>query len=138
MRDVRIYQLATSLSVAGVILSFWLLNEEAVIGSEFCEIGGAVSCSKVIMSEYSHFLGLPIALYGLLWFIIASIISVSAIKYEKTRRVLFYWGIIGLIGIFALNYVEFMLIGAFCILCGFAHLLGALIFALAYIGVMRG
>ncbi len=133
-----IYIISVILSIIGIMLSVYLLDESRVLSSSFCEISGRISCSSVIQSKYSKFLGLPMAFYGLLWFITSGILAFLSLKIQKARLGLFMWGIIGLVGVFVLNYIELILINAFCLYCGFAHVIAASIFGLSLLGWREG
>ena len=129
------YLLALVFSLAGIGLSTYLMDESSVLGTSFCEIGSAFSCTAVLQSTYSKFLGLSIAFYGLVWFVASATLSLASLKRHIARRMLLYWGALGLAGIAVLNYVEFFVIGAFCLYCSIAHVLGVGVFAMAYIGI---
>ena len=121
------------LSLSGVVLSAYLLDETRVFSSSFCEIGAYISCSAVIRSKYSTFLGLPVAFYGLVWFAVSGVLAFFSQQKQYLKTFMLYWGIIGIIGIFVLNYIEFFLINAFCLYCSLAHVIAAFIFGLSYL-----
>jgi uncharacterized membrane protein len=52
---------------------------------------------------------------------------------RQIPRLLLSWSIVGLLGIFPLVYAEVYLIGALCVLCTLAHILGIIIFVLSII-----
>jgi len=133
-----VYTTAVALSVAGAILSIYLLDESRVLGSGFCEISERMSCLSVIRSRYSKFLEIPVAFYGLVWFITSGVFSFSALKLRRARLLLFVWSIAGMAGVLFLNYVELVLINAFCMYCGLAHALAASILGLSFLGWRAG
>jgi len=78
-------------------------------------------------------MGIPIAILGLIWFTIATGLSVASFKIPIKRNIFLTWVIIGVLSIPFLVYAEFQL-GAICLLCTLAHILGLtfLITALFY------
>jgi len=130
---LTLYYVSLSLAVAGIGMSAYLLDAQMVIESGFCEIGGLLSCSEVLLSPYAYFFGAPTALYGLAWFIVAFMLSLLSIRLTWPRSLLLAWSIVGLLGAAGLTYIELVIINAVCILCTVAHILGAGIFAAAYL-----
>ena len=60
-----------ALSVAGLAVSAYLTYEHFTDNSTLaCSIGGVVDCAKVTTSAWSTFLGVPVALLGLLFFVV--------------------------------------------------------------------
>ncbi len=68
-------------------------------------------------------MGIPVAALGLIWFAIATGLSVTSFKIPIKRLVLLSWAIIGVLTIPLLVYAEYQL-GAICLLCTLAHILG--------------
>lgn len=128
-------RISSILSLAGIGVSLYLLDAQRVAGSGLCEIGNIFSCSAVLSSPYSSLLGLPMALYGVVWFALALALSLSSLRYEAAGLLLLGWSIAGVMGAAWLLYVEVALINAVCILCSAAHGLGAGILALSLLSI---
>ncbi|MDA8201420.1 MAG: vitamin K epoxide reductase family protein [Chloroflexi bacterium] len=76
-------------------------------------------CDQVQASEYSRFLGIPVAIYGLAM-VLTVLASVIAWWRTGDRRLLYVPYTLGLISVFvivALVYLELFVIHAICIWC---------------------
>ena len=79
-------------------------------------------CDTVQASKYSTFLGIPVAIYGL---VMAALVLVSVVAWWRTgdRRLLYVPYGLGLLGVFViawLVYLELFVIHAVCIWCTIA------------------
>ncbi len=119
------------LSAAGLPLSIYLVSPGEL--PQFCEIGSRFSCETVIHSEYSRFMGIPVAAIGALWFGTALALSLAAVAGLRVGDILLYWSALGVLGALGLLFVEVFMIGSICLLCTFAHAAGAGVFAAAYL-----
>tara|TARA_B100001971_G_C18182794_1_gene533828 strand:+ start:989 stop:1321 length:333 start_codon:yes stop_codon:yes gene_type:complete len=99
--------------------------------STICDFNALFSCDSVLSSSYSQFMGIPVAALGLLWFIIATILAVASFKMKLKRIILLTWAIIGVSSIPLLVYAE-SLVGAICLLCTLAHILGLTFLGLTF------
>ncbi len=125
------YLSSAILSAAGLPLSIYLVSPGEL--PQFCEVGSRFSCVTVIHSEYSRFMGIPVAAVGALWFGGALALSLAAVAGLRVGNILLYWSVLGVLGALALLFVEIFMIGSICLLCTFAHAAGAGIFAAAYL-----
>ena len=108
------------LSILGALISFYILYND-IAGSEVvCPDGG---CVKVSNSEYSRFLGIPVAALGLFYYLalfgIRNLKKVRNNLYEKIvevriEKLLLVAGVIFSI---YLRYIEIFKIKAVCIWC---------------------
>ncbi len=122
--------LLTSIGVSGIVLSIYLLLITSD-NSTRCDFNALFSCSSVLSSSYSKLMDIPVAAFGLIWFIGASILSVLSFKVSIKRIFFLSWSIVSLLGIFYFVYAEY-LIGAICLLCTTAHLLGLSFLGLSF------
>lgn len=90
--------------------------------SSFCNINQEINCSKVIESEWSEFLGLPLGVYGIifylgiLWFVIQSLLT-GFWKKEDLAKLIFPSTLAAsTLSIFLFAISKFV-IGAICPLC---------------------
>ena len=128
MNQRLIRVLLTSIGLSGTVLSIYLISLTSS-DSTSCDFNALFSCSSVLSSSYSQFLDIPVAVLGLTWFAIATILSAASFKRPIKRIIFLIWSIIGVSSIPFLVYAEFQ-IGAICILCTLAHILG-----LAFLGL---
>ena len=112
--------IVAALALAGIFISVYLtLYKLGVIGVLSCSIG---SCETVNTSRWSMFLGLPVAAWGLLFyvdvFIIALLGTTARFEYEPAISVvLVAQAAIGVLFSAWLTYLELGVIHAICIWC---------------------
>jgi uncharacterized membrane protein len=108
------------ISIAGLFLGAYLtLYKFGVIGSLACNVG---SCERVQTSRWSVFLGLPVATWGIGFYVAMLALSVAGMqpRFEESPRislamlVLAGWGVLFTAW---LNYLEAFVINAWCEWC---------------------
>jgi uncharacterized membrane protein len=105
------------------IADAWYLAQAALQGAPLiCDIAGAKSlsgCNQVAQSSYSQFLGLPLALYGVVFysalFVIASVLLATPLR--VLYRVAIGLGAIGFLLSFYFLFLQIFIIKALCIYC---------------------
>jgi uncharacterized membrane protein len=81
---VRLRQAIAVLALAGVFVSLYLwLHKLGVIGVLQCGTGG---CDTVQASRYADFLGLPVALYGVVGYGVLFAVSLGAVQQAHAPR----------------------------------------------------
>jgi uncharacterized membrane protein/protein-disulfide isomerase len=88
----------------------------------FCDVNATVSCTQVYQSRFSTFLGIPVALFGAVWFVAAALLSVAGLTARQSVRenipgYLFAMSTIALAVVLYLGYASLFLIKAVCLLC---------------------
>src|SRR4029079_18386875 len=88
----------------------------------FCDVNATVSCTQVYQSRFSTFLGIPVALFGAVWFVAAALLSVAGLTARQSVRenipgYLFAMSTIALAVVLYLGYASLVLIKAVCLLC---------------------
>ena len=112
--------IVAALALAGIFVSLYLtLYKLGVIGELSCSIG---SCETVNTSKWSRFLGLPVAAWGLLFyldvFVIAGLGTLPRFEDERVLSVvLVAEAIVGVLFSAWLTYLELGVIHAICIWC---------------------
>lgn len=112
--------IVAALALAGIFISLYLtLYKLGVIGELSCTIG---SCETVNTSKWSRFLGLPVAAWGLLFYL--DVFAVALIgtlpRFENERVisiVLVAETAVGVLFSAWLTYLELAVIHAICIWC---------------------
>lgn len=114
------------LNLTAVITSLYLTFNHYNILSKgaVCEGANLFSCSIVNTSVYSELLGMPVALYGVIWFALLSILSWKARDRESLIPKIFWLNIIGFAYVMYLIYLEFVL-RTICLFCTVVHVLMA-------------
>ena len=109
-----------ALALAGIFISLYLtLYKMGVIGELSCSIG---SCETVNTSKWSRFLGLPVAAWGLLFYLDVFAVAILSTfpRFEDERAfsiVLVAESLVGVLFSAWLTYLELGVIHAICIWC---------------------
>ncbi|MGE3345364.1 MAG: vitamin K epoxide reductase family protein [Vicinamibacterales bacterium] len=93
--------------------------------TSFCDVNAAFNCSQVYLSQYGSFQGISTALFGLIWFGVAVLLSVFSTPVDAGAKrsagaagtYLFVWSTIGLAVVLYLAYASFFVLGTACLLC---------------------
>src|SRR6478735_8174828 len=88
----------------------------------FCDVSESISCTQVYMSRFSTVWGVPVAVFGALWFAVAALLSVAGLTARDTVRenvpgYLFVTSTLALAVILYLGYASFFLLKTVCVLC---------------------
>ena len=127
-------QLMALVSLAGIFLGVYLtLYKFGVIGSLVCNVG---SCEKVQSSRYSVFLGLPVATWGIGFYLLMLVLSVASMqeRYAGSRGLSLAMFLVtgwGVLFTAWLNYLEAFVINAWCEWCLGSAAMVLLLFVLA-------
>ena len=107
-------------SLAGIFVGVYLtLYKFGVIGSLVCNVG---SCEKVQSSRYSVFLGLPVATWGIGFYLLMLVLSLASMqeRYAESRGLSLAMFLVtgwGVLFTAWLNYLEAFVINAWCEWC---------------------
>jgi Predicted membrane protein len=119
------FLLFLALNIIGIIYTLYL-TELTLQAKIACPLNSFISCEKILNSEYSYFLGIPLALYGTLGFLGLLILYF----YKKLPYLI--WGILGLIIIIILQFIQIFILQAYCLYCTISHVLFIASFVLGY------
>jgi uncharacterized membrane protein len=112
--------IVAALALAGIFISLYLtLYKIGVIGELSCSIG---SCETVNTSKWSRFMGLPVAAWGLLFYLDVFVIALLGTfpRFENQPAisiVLVAEAALGVLFSAWLTYLELAVIHAICIWC---------------------
>jgi protein-disulfide isomerase/uncharacterized membrane protein len=125
------YTAIVVLSVLAAVLSLQLLVHHLehrlglVTGKSFCSVNEFFDCDKVATSKYSEFLGIPVASYGLFFFL-STLLILKSLKNDKeessTWSLLKILSIIGIIPVVILASISVILIRSVCLVCFASYL----------------
>jgi vitamin-K-epoxide reductase (warfarin-sensitive) len=105
-------------AVAGVAVSSVSLYEHfATSTSSFCNFSDTFNCDLVNRSQYSTVLGLPVALIGIVGYLVLTTLAMVYRDLPQTPALLLIASVIGLGFALYLAYVEKFLLGVWCFLC---------------------
>jgi vitamin-K-epoxide reductase (warfarin-sensitive) len=114
----RLMVVVAVVALAGVaVSSFSLYHHFSKSKSSFCNISESFNCDLVNRSQYSTVLGVPVALVGIMGYLL--ILGLATVYREKaeTPAMLLIVSAVGLGFALYLTYIETHVLGAWCILC---------------------
>jgi uncharacterized membrane protein/protein-disulfide isomerase len=106
--------------LAAAYVHYRLLFDPAYASA--CDISATVSCTQVYLSRYSTAYGVPVAIYGAIWFvgalllILAGVVGPQRLR-ENVPGYLFAMSTAGLAVVLYLGYVSFVVLKTYCVLC---------------------
>lgn len=108
----------TLVAIAGVAVSSVSLYEHfATSTTSFCNFSDVFNCDLVNRSQYSTVLGVPVALIGILGYLLLTTLATAYRNQPQTPLLLLIASVIGLGFAIYLAYVEKFVLGAWCFLC---------------------
>ncbi len=126
--------IVAALALAGIFLaSYLLLYKLGMIGALTCSVG---SCETVNTSKWAKFLGLPVAGWGVAWYLAAFILALAGVqeRFAGSRTIsiaLVTHTATGLLFSAYLTWLELFVIHAICQWCVVSAILVLLIFIIA-------
>ena len=118
--------LALVFAVAGLVVSLlaaythYRMLADAYVS--FCDVSATVSCTQVYSSRFGTFAGIPVAVFGAIWFALATLLAIAGFVArphvrENVPGYLFAGSTIALAAVLYLGYASFVLLGLVCVLC---------------------
>ncbi len=133
----RLGIVGAALGVVGLGLAIYLTYEHySTEASFYCPAGTVLNCEKVTESSYSTFLGVPVALAGLFYFVVAIPLFLPAAWRSinpVVQRARWAWVAVGMVSVFWLIYGE-LDVGAICLYCTGVHVVTFALLVLTAIG----
>lgn len=88
----------------------------------FCDVSATMSCTQVYASRFGSFAGVPVAVFGAIWFAVASLLAVAGIVARPAVReniagYLFAGSTVALSVVLYLAYASFFVLKLVCVLC---------------------
>jgi uncharacterized membrane protein len=113
------------LSLIGLVVSIYLTVYHYTNFTLACPNHGIINCENVLSSPYATLFGLPIAIYGIIFFLI----ELLFLRINKNDFLLIY-NSIGIGFVFYFIYIE-KVVGSICIYCTSVHIIVATLFILS-------
>lgn len=90
--------------------------------ASFCDINETVNCQQAYLSRYGSVRGVPVALYGIIWFVFVLVLAFLGTSGPPTVResypaYLFATATVGLAVILYMAYAAFFVLKAVCVMC---------------------
>ena len=114
----KAYAVIAALAAAGVaVSSFSLYHHFSKSKTSFCDLGQTFNCDLVNRSSYSTVFGVPVALIGIIGYLV--ILAFATVYREKaeTPFLLAAAALAGLAFALRLAYIEAFVLNAWCLLC---------------------
>src|SRR4051812_20209829 len=107
-------------SIAAAYVHYHLLVDPTY--TSFCDVNATVSCTQVYLSPYSTFRGIPVAVFGAIWFAGAALLALSGLVARSNAResapgYLFAASTLALAVVLYFEYVSFVVLKAVGVLC---------------------
>ncbi len=111
------------LSLVGVAVTAYLtvLHYVAAVPLICVGQGGLINCADVLSSPESVVLGVPVATWGLAWFVALTVGTWLSSRRPAIRPWLTGWALAGAVVVVYLVYVEFDVLHAVCMWCSVLH-----------------
>jgi protein-disulfide isomerase/uncharacterized membrane protein len=92
----------------------------------FCDVGSQVNCTQAYLSRYGSFLGVPVAIGGVIFFAIAALLAGMAGRPSSPARdnaagYIFLLSTVGLAFALYLAWASYFVLNVFCILCAITY-----------------
>lgn len=133
---------ATVLSLLGLGVATYLTLTHYAAGAVplACPATGGINCARVTTSPQSMIFGIPVALYGAVWFLLMVGLNVGP-AWRSPR----WWVVLGRLGLSVVGigfvvyliYAELFLINAICLECTSVHVLTFILFVLVLGGTAQ-
>jgi uncharacterized membrane protein len=110
-------------AVLGLAAAAYLTVEHFSSSSSLaCPENATINCTKVTTSSYSHVLGVPVALAGLVYFVLMTLLVTPPAWARRRWDVLrVVGGVAGIVSVFYLLWAELFEIDAICLWCTVVH-----------------
>ncbi len=107
-------------ATASLYIHYRILTQPAYVSP--CDINATFSCSDAYRSQYGSLFGVPVALFGVLWFAFVIVLVGVASRgpapvQESLPGYLFAWSTIGLAVTLYLAYAAFFVLKELCVFC---------------------
>lgn len=115
----------TLLAVVGLGISVYLtfVHYDAHVPL-VCTDNSFINCGRVITSPQSVVAGLPLAVWGILWFVVLGVAIGLRREPRSWSRVLdLGWAVVGALSVVYFIYIELFVVGVLCLWCSIVHLL---------------
>ena len=127
--------IVATLALAGIFVSLYLLLYKlGIIGELSCSVG---SCETVNSSKWATFLGMPVAAWGVAWYVamfVLALVSTSERFADSSAVSIMLLGVAttGLLFSAYLTYLELFRIHAICQWCVVSAIIVTIIFGFAF------
>ena len=104
----------------------------------YCPQSSVVNCETVVTSPSSVVVGIPVAYYGVAWFVVMLVLLAVPSESRGWGLARLVWAGLGVLTVLYLLRTELFVIGAICLWCTAVHVLVLLIFAVTVLVPQAG
>ena len=102
----------------------------------FCDVGSQMNCTQAYLSQYGSFMGVPVAIGGVIFFAVIALLAGMAGGPSSTARdnaagYVFLVSTVGLAFALYLAWASYFKLGVFCILCAITYVSVVAIFIIS-------
>ncbi|HEX7651498.1 MAG TPA: vitamin K epoxide reductase family protein [Candidatus Paceibacterota bacterium] len=135
MNRTMLLALLIVLAFAGIADAAYLAQSAYTGVALTCNIGGLDGCNTVAQSPYSHLFGVPLGVYGAIFYSLVFVLGAAALALPGlgARRGLLALGIVGAVASVAFIFVQAVFIKALCIYCLGSAIIAFLICWITYL-----
>lgn len=134
--SIKFANLFLGLNLFGLAVSIFLWSSTYSRTVALCLTGG---CEAVLLSPYARIFGIPIAVWGAVFYIVGVIVSLFRLLDDRPVHRLFLWGH-GILSIFAsayFLYLELFKIHAICSWCKLSTLTTILLLTISIMEIKK-
>lgn len=119
MARTTILALILTLALLGIADSWYLAESAATDTPLICGPGMLEGCNAVAQSPYSRPFGIPLGVFGVLFYGITLVIAAAAltVSFKQATRALLGVTVLGGLASVVFLLIQFFLIQAFCVYC---------------------
>ncbi len=117
-----------ALNAAGLAMSMFLTMQHFGWAgrSSWCELGSSLSCSTVLTSSWAVLLGVPVAVHGVVYFVLAlacAVLALLAGDFRARRDLALANAIVSAVGVLSVAYfvAAELVLHSLCLLCTAVH-----------------
>ena len=119
----RLWRLLLAAAGFGISVYLTLVHYDARVPL-VCTDNAFIDCARVVTSPQSVVLGLPLAVWGMLWFaVLGMTIWLRGERGAWTQMLDLGWAVVGALSIVYFIYIELFVVGVLCLWCSIVHLL---------------
>jgi len=138
-RDSRTLTYLTIISLIALGVSIYLVKDHYEDEeNSFCDMNDIISCKKIRRSAFSELLGIPVAILGVIYNVVAVLLPLRAMAvrddladYSDYASAIYYWAVCGGAFVVYLVLAEIWL-HAICPMCTVIHILQVITLYFAY------
>lgn len=123
---------AFAFSIIGLGISTYLTIEHYTGNTTLaCSSNATVNCEKVTTSQWSHIGGVPVAVFGLVFFVAMTVLTVPALwRVGQLDLLRLVGAVAGVVSVLYLVWVELFRVNAICLWCTGVHICTVVLFGL--------